>query len=320
MVTRDEVVYAFRLVLGREPENAAVIDQFLGIPDWENLRNLFFASAEFGAKTNSAPAADMLTSFINSPPNSVDVEVSASHFDHLVRHVQASWEALGRKQPHWSVLTEPIFLPDNIKNNVEYFYDTGGGSLHALEKAAARAGKGLPSNWTCFELGCGVGRVTAYLARRFGHVIAADISKPHLTLADAYLQSKDVRNVSLVQLTSLGVLESLQPFDLFYSIIVLQHNPPPLIYRMLQLIFDKVKIGGYVYFQVPVAYPDYSFSIEKYIGTIGKDEGTMEMHVLPQAYLFRALDEHGFRLLDLQRDSWTGPAFHSVALLAEKTS
>ena len=187
-----------------------------------------------------------------------------------------------------------------------------------LETAAARAGKKLPPDWTCFELGCGVGRVTASLAKRFKHVIASDISHPHLRLASEHLHSKGVGNVTFLQLKSLETLKNLEPFDIFYSVIVLQHNPPPLIYRLLQLILDKVRAGGCVYFQVPVGYPDYSFSITDYLTSIERGEGTMEMHVLPQVDLFRVLDEQGFRILDLQRDNWPGPAYQSVSVFAEK--
>ena len=94
-------------------------------------------------------------------------------------------------------------------------------------------------------------------------------------------------------------------FDVFFSIIVLQHNPPPLIYRMLHLIFEKVNRHGFVYFQVPVWSKNYVFSIKNYMESIEK-ENLMEMHALPQTYLFRALDEHGFRILDLQRDNFAG--------------
>jgi 2-polyprenyl-3-methyl-5-hydroxy-6-metoxy-1,4-benzoquinol methylase len=318
MVTRNEVIYAFRLLLGRDPEDEAVIEQFLPVPTWANLRGLFLECDEFKAKSKADAFINGSTDFIMSPPSVVDVEISEEHFDRLVKHVQTVWEALGTEKPHWSVLTNPKFLPDNIDANVTGFYDTGESSVQIMEKAAARAGKKLPLEGTCFELGCGVGRVTSYLAGRFKHLVASDISHPHLKLASEHLQSKGVENVTLVQLKSLETLESLEPFDVFYSIIVLQHNPPPLIYRMLQLILDKVRTGGYVYFQVPVAYPDYRFSIDEYLAAVEQNKGTMEMHVLPQVYLFRLLDEKGFRILDLQRDNWPGPAFHSVTVFAGK--
>ena len=320
MVTRDEVIYAFRFLLGRDPESVTVINQFLPTANWANLRELFLASDEFRRKAVSAAYIDGSKDYVNSPPNPVDVEISPAHLDRLIEHVQSSWEALGREQPHWSVLTNPMFLPGNIDANSESFYSSGERGVDILEKAAARAGKDLPSSWTCFELGCGVGRITAYLARRFHFVTAADISSPHLQLAGKHLDQNSIANVSLVQLTSLEILETIEPFDIFYSIIVLQHNPPPLIYRMLHIILEKLKIGGCAYFQLPVAYPGYRFSIEEYLTSIENGQGTMEMHALPQPYLFRVLEKHKFRILDLQRDNWTGPGFHSITIFAEKTN
>jgi SAM-dependent methyltransferase len=316
----DYVNGLYRSLLGRFPDPQELDAWVSVIRSGNTLSEIakgFVESAEFKLKF-SASNQNALDCFIDSPPNYVDVEISAASFDQLIKRVRASWEALGRTRPHWSVLTNPIFLPDNIQANVLNFYQTGERSVRILEKAAARAGKEILSNWTCFELGCGVGRVTAYLAHRFSHVVAFDISHPHLMIARAYLRSKGTENVTLVQLKSLETLEKLEHFDVFYSIIVLQHNPPPLMYRMLELIFDKVRSGGYVYFQVPVAYPNYRFSIDEYMAAVRNEESEMEMHALPQTHLFRVLDEHGFRILDFQRDDWTGPGFHSVTVFAEK--
>jgi 2-polyprenyl-3-methyl-5-hydroxy-6-metoxy-1,4-benzoquinol methylase len=291
----------------------------LQVPNWASLREIFMASDEFKTKLKSIKAAgETRPDFMLAPPAAIDVEISPSLFDRLVAHVQTSWEELGEKQPHWSVLTNPLFLPENIDANVQNFYDTGERSLRILELAAERAGKELPPALTCFELGCGVGRVTACLARKFKHVIAADVSQSHLSIAGAHLLKKKIDNVGLVQIKSLGTLENMMSFDVFYSIIVLQHNPPPLIYRMLDIIFGKVKKHGLVYFQVPVWKPNYTFSIESYMESIARKEHLMEMHALPQAYLFRVFEEHRFRILDLQQDNFAGPAFQSVTVLAEK--
>lgn len=319
MVTRDEVVDAFRFLLGRDPENIAVVDKFLPVPNWRNLRDIFATSDEFKAKLmNGIPAGTAPPDFRFIAPNAVDVEISPEHFDQLMTHVQASWEALGKQQPHWSVLTNPSFLPENIDANVQSFYDTGRRSVQILEMAGARASRELPPRLTCFELGCGVGRVTSHLAEKFKRVVAADISAPHLALAMEHLRKKCLDNVMIVQLKSLTVLENIEPFDVFYSIIVLQHNPPPLIYRMLDIILGKIKRDGFLYFQVPVSRPDYSFSIENYMKAIRDDKAQMEMHTLPQTYLFRLLDEHGFRTLDLQHDSWAGSEYQSVTVFAER--
>jgi SAM-dependent methyltransferase len=318
VVTRDEVIAAFRLLLGREPESDAVVDKLLSVSDWKNLREVFMSSGEFRNKMTSHDYMGRLKEYMEAPPNSVDVKISDAQFSQLLEHVHSSWETLGKQQPHFSVLTNPIFLPEHIEANVGSFYESGEENVQTMEKAALRGGKTLSADWTCFELGCGVGRVTTRLATRFPQIVACDISRPHLDLAATHLADRNVRNVSFVQLTSLATLEALDPFDFFYSVIVLQHNPPPVIFRILQAILRKVRVGGGVYFQVPIASLGYRFSVADYLATINERRGTMEMHVLPQVHLFGLLEDSGFRILDLQRDNSPGPDFYSLTIFAER--
>ncbi len=49
-VARDDVFLAYRLFLGREPENEAAIQHFLGAPNLEALRKVFLTSTEFRHK------------------------------------------------------------------------------------------------------------------------------------------------------------------------------------------------------------------------------------------------------------------------------
>src|SRR5271169_236009 len=46
-------------------------------------------------------------------------------------------------------------------------------------------------------------------------------------------------------------LARLTNVDLFFSIIVLQHNPPPVILGILDAAFAGLRPGGLAFFQVP---------------------------------------------------------------------
>ena len=61
------------------------------------------------------------------------------------------------------------------------FFASGRGDLAALVSALER--HGVSGQLPVFEYGCGVGRVTAHLARAFPHVTACDISASHLEMA-----------------------------------------------------------------------------------------------------------------------------------------
>src|SRR5436853_398788 len=65
------------------------------------------------------------------------------------------------------------------------------------------------ANGTCFELGCGVGRVTRFLAERFRKVVAADISPGNLEVCKQYLRNEGVNNVELLQIKDPIQLTSL---------------------------------------------------------------------------------------------------------------
>ena len=54
---------------------------------------------------------------------------------------------------------------------------------------------GFGPDRSCCEYGCGTGRVTAWLASSFSRVIACDISRSHLRLAESHLLNAGRRNV-----------------------------------------------------------------------------------------------------------------------------
>jgi 2-polyprenyl-3-methyl-5-hydroxy-6-metoxy-1,4-benzoquinol methylase len=309
-VTRNEVIYAYRFLLGRDPENEAVIRDHLKHPNWMELRKRFLDSAEFKAR-------HALKDFTFIPAHNVDISISDEAFCKLMKHIRASWETLGREKPHWSVLTQTEYLPQNIECNIKRFFETGEGEITVLNQAVFRANRKLPKDGACVELGCGVGRVTFALARQFRRVTGIDVSYPHLSLAESYKKNNENRNSSFVLMESLKNLETLPTFDFFYSTIVLQHNPPPLIDRMLRIVFKKIDEGGMAYFQIPVARDGYSFSIDAYLNSIDVRK-TIEMHIFPQVHLFKLLEDCGLRLLDIQRDNATGRDFHSLTMLVEK--
>ena len=108
--------------------------------------------------------------------------------------------------------------------------------------------------------------------------------------------------------------------DLFYSQIVLQHNPPPLIMEILGSAFAGLRAGGLAYFQVPTYMNGYRFELETYLKDL-RVHG-MEMHAVPQKAIFDLGFEHGLKTLDAQADGSIGHfgEWISTCFLMEKTS
>lgn len=314
MVTRSEVIDAYRLLLGREPESEAAVTAKLELADWLQLRRDFMGSPEYdgGAPSHCKPANDLL-----APANRVDVEVDRTCFDTLVGHVKRTWEALGEERPHWSVLTNAAFLPEQIGDNLDRFYASGAVDVVALDAALERAEMALNPQARVFELGCGVGRLTEHLAGRFGRVVACDVSRPHLSIARDRLHA--LGNVTFLLLSDLSVLADQPTFDLFFSLITLQHNPPPLIHAMLKAAFGRLSSGGIAYIQLPVHQRGYRFDIAEYLGRLATGEAVMEMHVVPQHHLFALFETCGMTVRDMLFDERTGGGFLSASILLQKT-
>lgn len=298
-VTRENVLAAYRLFLGREPENEAAIQYFLGAPDLEALRKVFLTSAEFRNKIGKfGPVAGLP---LTVPPLEVEVSASPEALARMVNKMAEYWEGIGRSAPHWSVLVGDRFAPQNIADNLEAFFASAILDEQIILSCLARAGFKPGDFKTCVEFGCGVGRLTIRLASLFPSVTGIDISAPHLELAKSYCRKLKLSNVAFAQAKA----EDLMPaygFDFWFSRMVLQHNPPPVSMAILRHVFRSLAVGGIAMFQVPVYAVGYRFNAEAYLAASpGKN---METHFLPQNTILDAAEMFGLRLLDLREDTW----------------
>jgi SAM-dependent methyltransferase len=304
-LTKTDVITAYRLFFDREPESEDVIKHHIeSSRDLRAFRATILSSAEFQDKF---PKVIGLPGHKpqNAPPISVDVEVTPDQLSQMVRLVEGNWEALGRTEPHWSVLTADEFKADSIEATKESFYQSGKASADLMFAAAARCGLAMDDLHTCIELGCGVGRVTTWLAPRFRSVTAVDISRPHLVLGALETRRRGLSNIEFVQCRSPEALDALSKVDVLFSIIALQHNPPPVIAKILDILISKLNKNGIAYFQVPTYSLGYTFNAAEYLSKT-RLNGQMEMHVIPQQILFSLFERHACRVLEIREDSWTG--------------
>jgi SAM-dependent methyltransferase len=235
-------------------------------------------------------------------------------FDQTARY----WQHLGENEPYWSILTADRFKLANIAATGDEFYLSGKGAIDLMRAFFTRNEQSLEGVKTVIELGCGVGRQTCSLSQHFERVIGVDVSSPHIELARKALKQRvGGANVELVQLATIDDLNKISQCDLFYSVLVLQHNPPPLIVHALDLAFDRVKPGGYALFQVPTFMQGYKFSWKDQLDRGGQ---SMEMHVLPQFAVYALLRRHCLELLEVHEDLCVGdPDIISNTFFARKS-
>lgn len=299
-ISPESIAWAYRLFLDREPESPRVVaDKLNRLASTQDIRQEFISSEEFKQKT---PGLLYLSISGNEPPMFIE---RVSDLQGIFLHTQKVWEHLGETEPYWSVLSSERFKAYGIKETRSEFNNSGLADVARLFKTLERNGIDHTSLKTCLEYGCGLGRVTCWLAKRFETVIGYDISRSHLRLAQQYLDEIGMQNVSLQHVSKPQEIGNLPKVDVVYSVIVLQHNPPPIIRLIIQEMIRALHSGGIAFFQVPTYRLGYRFYLKEYLaGEATRSE--MEMHVLSQNEIFDIVSREQGKVVEVLEDSWTG--------------
>jgi SAM-dependent methyltransferase len=272
-----------------------------------SLRTLYqrlsrLAQSRGWIKGNAGRAGQALRLPTFTPPLAIDISADADTLRQLWRNVRLTWEKLGENRPFHSVLTEQPYLPDRFAQSEAQFWESGRAEAEQLAHHLRSIGFGNCADLTVVEYGCGVGRVTIPLAAIAKEVIGYDISEPHLKLARQRAAALGRTNVRMVAVGDLP--EAFEPCDVFYSKIVLQHNPPPLIGYLLRALIRSLRRGGVGVFQLPTYYLGYRFDLQSALES--PQHSDMEMHCYPQADLFALFAEEGARLIHVREDDTPG--------------
>jgi len=286
--------------LGRAPESQQTIQNLIrSADDFRSLVLLFLGSPEYRASNSNGGLVPLANGQMD-----VNITASSAELERLQERIRAAWTHLGAARPHHSVLTADDYLAESInERSIEQFYESGKVDAAIIDSMLSRHGFSAQAG-TCVEYGCGLGRVTFYLAQRFATVHAYDISSNHIALARKRALDHGVRNVEF-HLCEVGVGDqNLQPCDFFFSCIVFQHNPPPIIHAMISSALRSLRPGGVAIFQVPTFGSDYRFSLQDYLAS--EPHLDIEMHCIPQQAVFALIAEHGCTLLEVREDGWVG--------------
>jgi len=322
MITRQDVVSAYRLLLGREPENEEVVQSArLGYQNLEALRRAFFGSREFADGIAPIILKNRFPHDLDEGNHEIEVDCEAPQLSELLARVERTWSRLGDENPHWSVVTDDAFDVENFHANQAQFWASGEVDVLRMRRWMKRNRVALPNDSTCLEFGCGTGRVTRWLANEYRRVIAYDISENHLRLARQAVQPIQDDKVTFVRVSRLSGLDDIAPFDILFSILVLQHNPPPVIAYVLDKLLSCLRPGGIAYFQVPTFRSGYSFSVADYLDPQSGSGQAMEMHVLPQRKIFEIAARHGCQPIEVEPDNLTASLdFISTTFLLRKST
>jgi SAM-dependent methyltransferase len=220
-----------------------------------------------------------------------------------LERLKNNWESLAERDALFAILTDHRRVGG--KWDVAEFMDTGEGEINTVmhHLASIRCRPNYAGN--ALDFGCGVGRVTQALARRFASCVGVDISQQMIEKAESLNRYPHCRYVT-------NSAERLPfadaSFSFIYSNIVLQHMPQRFSTAYLREFVRVLAPGGILVFglQDSFAAPDVSslllrvrhvLSIRSRIRAAA-GVGDMRMHCLPEGVVRSALG--CVRIVDIQ--------------------
>ncbi len=152
-----------------------------------------------------------------------------------------AWNAYGKKDPYFGVLTHDEFKDDNLnEETLQRFFLTGEKHIGSLFELIQKHFIPDFKPESVLDFGCGTGRLSIPLARRAKQVVGLDISNDMLKEARKNAEKFSLSNLDFkLSDDSLSLVKG-EKFDLIHSYIVLQHinveRGMQIIDRMLKLL------------------------------------------------------------------------------------
>ncbi len=248
--------------------------------------------------------------------------------DGLASH-RIDWEDLAELDPLWSILTCPEARYNQWDK--DEFFRTGEEDIQSLIKNVDRLGLPL-SRSQAPDFGCGVGRLTRALAKRFQRCCGVDISEKMVSMARELNASFPNYEFLSNDRPDLLIFPS-DSFDLVYTARVLQHLPnPSLVEHFIGELYRVVRPEGLLAFQLP-SYIDLRHRLQprrrlyQILKRLGGSKVALyqKMGVFPMRMTFirekdvvSLINGVGAKLLKVEADSLAGPMIESRTYYAAK--
>jgi SAM-dependent methyltransferase len=169
-----------------------------------------------------------------------------------LKRQRRDWEELAEFNPEWAVLSEPGARFGGW--DLGEFFRLGAEQIEATMGAGAEFG--LPvRHGSVLDFGCGVGRLSRDLSRRFDRYVGVDISEGMVGRARELNGDFPNCTFEVNGRPDLSRFDDAQ-FDAVVSFIVLQHLPDRDLIRTYISEFARVLApGGLIAFQLPSEMP-----------------------------------------------------------------
>jgi len=210
--------------------------------------------------------------------------------------IKDDWEALASRDALWSILTDSSRA--NGGWDLSEFMATGEREIQTVLNHLEEIAHSPNYGGAALDFGCGVGRLTQALVRRFSHCVGLDISQRMIDKAETYNQYKHCSYL-LHDGQELPFEEDC--FSFIYSNIVLQHLPADLALQSIQELVRVLAVDGVLVFGVQdrFAAPDLAARLtllrnklrlrSRVQIAMGLKPHHMQMHCLPERVVREAL-------------------------------
>lgn len=228
-----------------------------------------------------------------------------------LERLKDDWESLAKADALGAILTDQAKAGRGWQ--LDEFLATGEAEIVTVMEHLSRLGQAPEFGGSALDFGCGVGRLTQALARRFALSVGVDISREMVQQAERLNQ---YQNCQYLVNTEAHLPFHGGQFAFIYCNIVLQHVPPRFAEQYLREFIRILKPAGVLVFGVQdsFAMPNLSSRVTRIRQTIrirsrikrliGKSKGEMLMHCLPENAVLGALGSEA-KVVDTQ---WTNTA------------
>jgi SAM-dependent methyltransferase len=159
-----------------------------------------------------------------------------------IKILARTWDAFGKRDPLWAVLTDR-------RLSLEEFFQSGEDEVQAALDHAQKLGITVNRD-RALDFGCGVGRLTQAMARRFRGCDGVDIASSMIDAANRHNRHPDTCRYHLNTAGDLGLFPG-RPFTFVYTTLVLQHMEPAHAKGYLREFIRLLAPGGLLVFQIP---------------------------------------------------------------------
>jgi 2-polyprenyl-3-methyl-5-hydroxy-6-metoxy-1,4-benzoquinol methylase len=157
---------------------------------------------------------------------------------------ETTWDQLAEQDPFDAVLTDVQKDSDPEKR----FFESGVATVDEVFRNIERRNIGVELA-RALDFGCGLGRLTNALAKKFDHAVGVDHSANMIQHASSLV---DLPNCEFVHSGSTRLSEiAIGKFDFVLSLLVLQHIEKSGIPTAVEDLMSALKPGGVAVFQLP---------------------------------------------------------------------